>query len=30
MPAIQRALDRAKLSAIFGTTRGRKLARHFF
>lgn len=30
MPAIKRALDRAKLSALFGTTRGRKLARHFF
>jgi NTE family protein len=30
MPAILRAVDRAKLSAIFGTTRGRKLARQFF
>ena len=27
---IRRAMDRGKLSAIFGTTRGRKLARKFF
>jgi NTE family protein len=30
LPEIRRAVERARLSTIFGSSRGRKLARHFF
>jgi len=30
LPRIHRAIDRARLASMFGTTRGRKLAKHFF
>ena len=30
LPEIRRAVERAKLTTIFGTSRGGKLARHFF